>query len=269
MESNNLQKRRLTRNEIVRLTIVIPVVAVIFFGVLTAASSIERSLWGQEVSWFDRFLVYSFSVGTGIFAGWAAAPVRFRKLSACIISVLILVCVTGQYAWNATHGTGSFQDYGGLMVAATGIYFVLPLILTVRTKKYDEVSKKIEWTKSAIILSLILFLVFVVSITVISLMAHFLPSFRMIFVAMMFINIIVSAWRWIVDRKITGISAFVFFIGVFWKHSLLGILLAVAMGGITAVSGYASLAPYAAIAGFVTYEGVALFRSAKNRYAQN
>jgi hypothetical protein len=269
MKSNNPQKRSLTRIDKFRFFSVIPVISIIFLAVLLTASSIERHFWGISVSWFDHYLFYSFSIATGIFAGWVAAPARFRKLSACIISVLILVCVTGQYVWNAIYGAGSFQDYGGLMVAATGIYFILPHILAVETEQYDEVRKKIEWTKTATTILLIVAVVMIALLTGIALMAHFLPEFKIIFIGMMCLNIIIPTWHWIVDRKITGISAFVFFFGAFWKQSPLGILFAVAVGGIAALSGYPSLAPYAAIAGFLTYEGVALFRSAKNRSTQN
>lgn len=269
MESNSSRKRRLTKAEAFRFAIAMPGAVVIFLAVLVSALLIERDLWGQAITGFDDFLVYSFSIGVGIFGGWVAAPVRFRKLSACIISALVLIGVAGQYVWTAIYGSGSVQNYGGLIVAATGIYFVLPSLLSVRMKASDEAVRKIELTKSVIIFSLIICAVFIVSIIGTALMAHYLPEFKMIFAGMMLLNIIVPAWRWIVDRKITGISAFVFFFGVFWKHSPLGVLLATAVGGIVAVSGYPPVAPYAAIAGFLTYEGVALFRSARHRYAQD
>lgn len=257
MTPEALGKPQLTRGDIVRLLLTLPVAALVFVAAFLGISSLERIAWGQSVSWIDNILVISITIGYSIFAGAFIAPSRFTKKIACIISAILFVFTIPQYLWLPN------GSYSPIISAIIGAYFILPIILSKKhTYGHDTKPKTIFLH---LILAIIVLLP-AIPFAILAALAHYLPnSFPMIFVALLLFNAIGTGWRWVVDRKITGISLLFALLGRLLKYLPFGILFSLVLGAVAAVSGHAPLSPYAAIGGLLAFVGVVIFAFARDQ----
>jgi hypothetical protein len=259
MESGELQKSRLTRADLLGLALIVPIAAIVLVAIFLSASSIEQLVWGTSVSWIDKALVVSFSIGSGIFAGSCAAPTRFAKPTACIISAIFLLCMMGVWL------TYRNWTYIWLAGAFIGVYFALPSILAITPKDGDKKldPPHLNFIKYSII-AIIIIATAIPFIIIAALSHYFHDVFPLLMVFMILCNAIGTAWRWVVNRKIAGISPLFSLFGRLWKYLPFGILFSLAIGGIAAASGHAALSPYAAMGGFFAFVVVVLFVFAKS-----
>jgi len=227
MESDKLQKSRLTRADLLRLSLIAPIATIVFIAIFRSTSSIERLAWGTSVSSFDQILVVAFSIGSSILAGSCVAPGRFIKTAACIISAAFFLCMV--VVW-LTYAKGAHL---GLAATVIGIYFALPAVLATKSKSEGRKIRAahLKFTIYAIIIiSIISGLAVIFAIN--AGLAHYFPDkYSIIFVLMIAYNAIRTAWRWVIDRKITGISLLFSLFGRLWKYLPFGILFSLAMGG--------------------------------------